>query len=224
MNYLDLITACEKEWQAYTQHDFVKQLALGTLPQSQYLHYLQQDFLFLKHYARAYALAMFKADSLDEMRASLPSVRALLETEIAHHVNYCSQWGLTESDMEALEEDFGTVAYTRYVLDCGMQGDLLDLLVALAPCSLGYAHIGAQLTKEEALAQGTTALDNNPYHQWIEMYAHDDFQQGSAETAARLSRLLENIDRHSEQGKRLIKIFRTATRMEIAFWQQALDQ
>jgi len=27
-------------------------------------HYLQQDFLFLKHYARAFALAIYKSQSL----------------------------------------------------------------------------------------------------------------------------------------------------------------
>ncbi len=34
---------------------------------------------------------------------------------------------------------------TRFVLDRGMAGDLLDLHVALAPCVLGYAEIGTAL-------------------------------------------------------------------------------
>ena len=51
MKHQDLINACREDWQAYTQHAFVQQLAQGTLPQSCYLHYLKQDFLFLKQYA-----------------------------------------------------------------------------------------------------------------------------------------------------------------------------
>lgn len=132
MKYQDLIDACRQDWQEYTKHAFVQQLAKGTLAQPCFLHYLKQDFLFLKQYARAYALAIYKARTLDDMRRALPSVHALLDSEIAHHVTYCGQWGLTESDLENEPEDFGTVAYTRYVLDAGMTGDLVDLYAALA--------------------------------------------------------------------------------------------
>ncbi len=50
--------------------------------------------------------------------------------------------------MEAEVEDFGTVAYTRYVLDAGMTGELVDLYAALAPCAIGYAVIGDNLTQK----------------------------------------------------------------------------
>lgn len=60
MKYQDLIAACESDWQEYTEHAFVQQLALGTLPQPCFLHYLKQDFLFLKQYARAYAWPFIK--------------------------------------------------------------------------------------------------------------------------------------------------------------------
>ncbi|MHC6804344.1 thiaminase II/PqqC family protein, partial [Vibrio antiquarius] len=56
MKYQDLIDACRQDWQEYTEHAFVQQLAKGTLAQPCFLHYLKQDFLFLKQYARAYAL------------------------------------------------------------------------------------------------------------------------------------------------------------------------
>lgn len=154
MNHQDLIQACQSEWNEYTEHHFVQQLALGELAHSSFLHYLKQDFLFLKQYTRAYALAIYKARTLAEMRMALPSVQALLDSEIAHHVAYCGEWGISESEMEEEPEAFGTVAYTRFVLDTGMSGDVIDLYAALAPCSIGYAVIGAQL-----LASGSTVLE-----------------------------------------------------------------
>ncbi|WP_087020055.1 TenA family protein [Thaumasiovibrio subtropicus] len=223
MNHHDLVAACQSEWQGYTEHEFVKSLALGSLAQRHYQHYLQQDFLFLKHYARAFALAIYKSNDLAEMRDSLPVLHGLLDQEIQHHVDYCGQWGLTEADMEAEPEDFGTVAYTRYVLDCGMQGDLVELFVALAPCSIGYGVIGEALLAESAQQAGTTVLEGNPYRSWIEMYGGDDFQHGVEITRQRLDRLLADIPLTSARGQRLIEVFRTATRMEIAFWQQGLN-
>lgn len=218
MKYQDLIEACQSDWQEYTQHDFVQQLAKGTLDQHSFLHYLKQDFLFLKQYARAYALAIYKARTLEDMRRALPSVHALLDSEIGHHVTYCGQWGLTESDLENEPEDFGTVAYTRYVLDAGMTGDLVDLYAALAPCSIGYAVIGKAL-----IESNDTVREGNPYASWIELYGGEEFQSGVAQGAEHFNQLLEEIDLHSPRGQNLIEVFRTATRMEVAFWQQGLD-
>lgn len=218
MKYSDLIAACQSDWQEYTQHSFVQQLASGTLPHECFLHYLKQDFLFLKQYARAYALAIYKARNLEDMRRALPSVSALLETEINHHVTYCGQWGLTESDLENEPEDFGTVAYTRYVLDAGMTGDLVELYAALAPCSIGYAMIGKAL-----LESPNTQLEGNPYRSWIELYGGDEFQSGVAEGAEHFNQLLEEVELNSQRGQNLVDVFKTATRMEVAFWQQGLD-
>ena len=218
MKYQDLIEACQKDWQDYTEHEFVQTLAQGSLPQPCFLHYLKQDFLFLKQYARAYALAIYKANTLADMRRALPSVHALLDSEIGHHVTYCEKWGLTESDLENEPEDFGTVAYTRYVLDAGMTGDLVDLYAALAPCSIGYAVIGKAL-----LEDSKTVLEGNPYRSWIELYGGEEFQTGVAAGAEYFDQLLAEIDINSQRGQKLIHIFKTATRMEVAFWQQGLD-
>lgn len=217
MKYQDLIAACQDDWQEYTEHAFVQQLALGTLPQPCFLHYLKQDFLFLKQYARAYALAIYKARTLEDMRRALPSVHALLDSEIAHHVNYCNQWGLTERDLEAEPEDFGTVAYTRYVLDAGMTGDIVELYAALAPCSIGYAEIGKAL-----MASDATKRDGNPYQSWIELYGGEEFQSGVEQSSLHFNQMLEEIDINSQRGQNLIQVFKTATRMEIAFWQQGI--
>lgn len=218
MNHKQLIEACAENWNHYTQHTFVEQLASGTLDERAYCHYLKQDFLFLKQYARAYALAIYKGRDLKEMRMALPSVQALLDAEISHHIEYSKRWGLQERDLEAEPEAFGTIAYTRYVLDAGMTGDICDLYVALAPCSLGYGVIGQNL-----LSDSNTLLEGNPYRSWIELYGGEEYQSGAQLSATQLDELLADIDINSQKGQHLCQVFDTATRMEIAFWQQGLD-
>ncbi|WP_299012984.1 thiaminase II [uncultured Photobacterium sp.] len=218
MNHQDLINACQQDWGNYTQHTFVTLLAKAELNAKAYLHYLKQDFLFLKHYARAYALAIFKSNTLEEMREPLPGLNALLNSEMSHHIEYCSKWGLTESDMETEPEDFGTVCYTRYVLDTGMAGDRIDLFAALAPCAIGYAEIGNQLANWDE-----TKREGNPYKSWIDLYSGEEFQSGVQDTIERLNHMLNEIPLHSQRGQRLCEIFKTATRMEVAFWQQGLN-
>ena len=36
-------------WEAYVDHDFLRQLATGTLPETCFQYYLVQDYHFLRH-------------------------------------------------------------------------------------------------------------------------------------------------------------------------------
>ena len=43
------------------------------------------------------------------------------------HVEFCAQWGVSFEELVATQESMANVAYTRYVLDVGANGDVLDL-------------------------------------------------------------------------------------------------
>ncbi|UOP01275.1 TenA family protein [Kingella potus] len=137
------------EWRAYTEHGFVRALTDGTLPPECFRHYLKQDYLFLHQYARALALGMYKSGSFGEIRALQQSLNAILE-ETLLHVGFCAEWGLGEDELLREPESAACVAYTRYVLDCGMKGTLADLYAALAPCVIGYAEIGTAVPRWKA--------------------------------------------------------------------------
>jgi len=209
--------ACREDWQAYVGHAFVRGLGAGDLPEKCFRHYLGQDYLFLIHFARAYGLAAFKADTLADVRQAAAGLKAIVDVEMGLHVKYCAEWGLGEAAMAALPEAEATLAYTRYVLETGVAGDLLDLHVALSPCLLGYAEIGRNL-----IADKRTRLAGNPYRAWIEMYAGDDFQALAADEEATLDRLMARRGGAGRMAS-LVKNFRQATRLEAAFWQMGLD-
>ena len=119
-------------WDDYVRHDFVQGMADGTLPRQAFLAYLVQDYRFLIHFSRAWALGVVKAGTLAEMRACVATVDALLNHETSLHVRVCGDAGITAEALEAAEEAPENLAYTRYVLESGYSGDFLDLLAALA--------------------------------------------------------------------------------------------
>lgn len=224
MNYLPdfqlfpkLADASNAEWQAYTAHPFVARLADGTLPESCFRHYLAQDYLFLIQFARAYALAAYKGDTLADIRAAASGMVAILDIEMRLHIDYCARWGIDEAALEAVPEATATMAYTRYVLEKGLQGDLLDLYAALAPCVIGYGEIGATLD-----ADAKTKREGNPYLSWIEMYAGDEYQDVARAHAETLDRLWQTRA-GGERFAALDKTFRQATLLEIDFWQMGLE-
>lgn len=213
-----LVAANAGDWRSYVEHPFVDMLAGGTLPEAAFRHYLVQDYLFLIQFARAYALAAFKGRTLEEMRYGLDGIRAILDGEMALHVRYCAGWGIDAADLETADEDLPTVAYTRFVLDWGVRGDLLDLHVALAPCMIGYAVIGKRL----ATVAGALA-DGNPYAPWIAEYSGEGYQAVGAATIAHLDALADG-GVGAARFHQLSDLFAAACRLEAAFWQMGLDR
>ena len=216
--YSQLKQACQQEWHDYCHHPFVQGIADGSLPMDCFKHYLQQDYLFLIQFSRAYALATYKAGNLQEMREAAASVSGILETEMSLHLGYCAQWGMTEADVINQPEARANMAYTRYVLERGMAGDILDLYTALSPCAVGYAEIGQRLINDPA-----TKKEGNPYWSWIETYGGDEFLEGAIKQVEFLNALAES--RFSEKRlPSLQQTFKNATVLEIGFWQMGMDQ
>jgi thiaminase/transcriptional activator TenA len=204
------------DWRAYTEHEFVRRLADGTLPEGAFRHYLAQDYLFLIHFARAYGLAVYKSETLADMRGAAAAISAILDVEIGLHVHYCAGWGLDEAALAAAPEDPATTAYTDYVLETGLRGDLLDLQVALAPCVVGYGEIGARLAADPA-----TVIEGNPYREWIAMYAGADYQEVAEAARIQLDELFARRG-GPDRAAALEAIFGEATRLETDFWAMGL--
>lgn len=214
MSFFDrLKTAAAAEWKAYTEHPFTNALADGSLPEPAFRRYLVQDYLFLIEFARAYALAMYKSPKLADMREAAAGLSAILDTEMDLHVKLCANWGLSPSDLEQTSPAVETLAYTRYVLDTGMRGDLLALKVALSPCIIGYAEIAKRLASRPDAYAST-----NPYRVWIAEYAGVPYQEVAMKAQAHLESLA-NLYATPAREAELIAIFKEATRLEADFWE-----
>ncbi|MBV9017999.1 MAG: TenA family protein [Alphaproteobacteria bacterium] len=214
--YERLVDAAGETWSHYTRHEFVLRLARGDLPEPAFRRYLVQDYLFLMHFARAWGLAIYKSDTLGEMRRAQSLVAATLDVEVGLHIDYCREWGLSEAGMNAEPEAPETIAYTRFVLDRGLAGDRLELEIALAPCVIGYAEIAA-----ERMADPATRHGGNPYRDWLVMYSGDEYQKIARQAAVALD---EQFARRGGEGRlpALASTFTTAARLEGNFWQMGL--
>ena len=221
MNYGNIFSLWRAEaghnWTRYVEHEFVAGLADGSLPRNAYLHYLKQDYVFLIHFSRAWALAITKAETVEEMRTCAGIVHALINEEIALHVKVCAEAGICEAELFDTEERTENLAYTRYVLDAGHSGDFLDLLATLAPCVMGYGEIGARLGQSS---------DQSNYGDWINTYAGPQYQElctaaGELIDKSVSHRLGENPET-CPRWKTLCKRFDMATKLEIGFWDMGL--
>ncbi|KAJ0302874.1 hypothetical protein COL516b_006918 [Colletotrichum fioriniae] len=201
-------------WKTFVYHPFVMAMGDGTLPMESFKQYLIQDYLYLVHFARANALASYKAKSIADISAGATIVNHI-SREMSLHIDYCKGFGITVPEIEATEEHQGKsiltvhtacTAYTRYVLDVGVSEDWIALQMALAPCLLGYGAVAKQLHGDVK-----TKREENTYWKWIENYVADDYV-GAVRTGSEL------IERHAalqspSSIERLIKIFIHGTKV-----------
>lgn len=206
------------EWAAYTRHAFVQGLGDGSLPRAAFVHYLVQDYVFLVHFSRAWSLGVVKSETLAEMKTCASTVDALVNHEMALHVKTCAAEGISEAELFAATEATENIAYTRYVMDAGLQGDFLDLMAALMPCVMGYGEIGLSLAAQ---------AETSPYSDWINTYADPEYQTVCTNAGSMLdgavAHRLGAKPQDSPRWAQLQARFTKATALEVGFWQMGLD-
>lgn len=211
----DLIEQNKDVWSRYIYHDFVKEVANSTLPKDKFLHYLKQDFLYLKHYLRAYLIAAYKSESLKDMEFFL-SVQKSLFTELNHHQKYCEKFGISKQILENLDEGIGTISYTRYLLDVANTYGIYETLAAILPCAYGYYDFAQKIGKEIPFNK----IDKD-YEEWILMYKSKECIDATMQMKEFANEKLKDIDIKSKQGKNLSRIFKIASECEVSFWEQS---
>ncbi len=201
-------------WGTYVDHAFVRGLGDGTLPRAAFLHYLIQDYVFLVHFSRAWSLAVVKSETIEEMKVCAGTVDALVNHEMALHVETCAAQGISEDQLFNAAEELENLAYTRFVMDAGLSGDFLDLMAALAPCVIGYGEIGARLDN---------SATSETYRNWIDAYACPDYQKvchtvGTMIDDAMARRLGTGSPREAALQSRFTK----AVDLEAKFWDMGM--
>ena len=55
-------------WQSYLKHPFLVKMGENTLDKEKFRKYLIQDFLYLKEYAKVYAMGLIKSDKMENIK------------------------------------------------------------------------------------------------------------------------------------------------------------
>jgi thiaminase/transcriptional activator TenA len=101
------------------------------------------------------------------------------------------------------------------VLDRGIAGDILDLEVALAPCTVGYGEIA--LAIEASPTRGATATPTNRGSPCMPAPRYQALARGAARGSMRWARAM--AARRASRGCRRL---REGARLEADFWRMGL--
>ncbi len=187
---------------------FIRELTVGSLEKAKFQYYIQQDALYLADFGKALALLAVKSDNQEDMLQFLQFAQGAIVVEKALHENYFQQFQITGTPQKAP----ACFAYTHYLLSTTALQPLEIGAAAVLPCFWIYREVGKYIWK-------TATAANNPYQQWIDTYAGDEFD-------ALVSKMIEITNRLASQTTEAVRTqmlaaYAYSSRLEWLFWNDA---
>ncbi|KIK96679.1 hypothetical protein PAXRUDRAFT_825700 [Paxillus rubicundulus Ve08.2h10] len=217
-----LIRSTARLWKEYVQHDFVVQLGKGTLKRSSFIHFIKQDYHYLKYYARGYALLASKSHGFASILAATKIILHI-SSESTMHTSFCAQWGITAEELETTPESPATTAYGAFLIDTGLQGDTTKLLMALAACLLGYGEVGLWLKREAEKSNSWVTWEGNPYLKWMQDYSGEDYQNAVRVGLETIEAVAAADPPSPSRYDEWMAVWEKCVQLERGFWDMAMN-
>lgn len=205
----------DKIWEANYIHPFVQGIGDGSLDVEIFKYYLKQDYAYLIGFSRFFGLAAAKGENLAQMRTLSKILESTLNVEMDLHRQICADFGITPGELESSRPAPNCLAYTSYLLASAYQGDAVEILAALLPCSWGYIEIANRL-KENGLPE------EKHYRQWIETYSSKEFWDLNEWLKSEFDRSAAVVS--EDKARKLQEIFDYSSLWEYMFWEMAYNK
>ena len=200
-------------WNDALNSVFLTKLADGTMEQDMFHEYMIQDSIYLRSYLKIFAFAMTKCETIADMQLFNGMLGYVDEGENITRLNYLKDAGYTDADMDKFPMKKTNKDYCNFLMNYGANGSILEIIMAMFPCMVGYQYVWEQVAlKNPDLMDtyyGPCAADyvNEGYDQYC-LYWYDVVNQKTAGCSR------EELDHLKE-------VFRDASLHETLFWQMA---
>jgi len=215
MNNLSKILKDENydKWtKANFDHPFVQELGNGALPLNKFQYYLKQDYVFLINYCKVLALAASKSSSENMMKRWVSLLNETLNSEMDLHRNFCSDFGISISNLEKTIADTSTKNYCDFLIENANQNSEKFIAVSLLPCQWGYQEIAQSFVKNK--------FETESFHKiWIDSYSSQEYQDVTNWLINHVDEIGKNST--SEEVEKYKQLFRSGIEYEIGFWDSA---
>lgn len=193
----------------------LKELADGSLSGDVFLHYIQQDMLYLKEYSRALAIIAAKAPESEQMLRFLDSSKRAILVEQGLHSDFLKTFGISPEDLDGAAASPSGFAYISFLMNVVQSSSYAVGVAAILPCFWIYWDVGVRIKAMEK-------TPGNPYQAWIDTYGDPEFAEGAraviafADEAATLASAAEY--------QQMLDVFTRAAQYEWMFWQSATER
>lgn len=193
-------------WDEIMDLAFLRELAAGSLRQTDFAFYLDQDAQYLNRYSRALALLSSRAPGQADQIFWAESAREVLEGEAQLHRDW-----LGGHDLEVTSPSPVTLAYTNFLVASVVVEPYVVGAAAVLPCFWLYAEIGMELARANT--------PGHPYHAWLSTYGSEEFNAGARAAIERTEAALAAAS--EEEREQALTAYLRACVYEREFFAQA---
>ena len=145
------------------QHPFVQGLKDGSLPKSNFIHYLEQDMIYLKNYGEEMEMLskLMPIPPMKQLFSQIASDGVQAEEEL--HQFLAETWNVHPATVVSGSTQ-GYMDFTRHYLE---SDDPALAIAALLPCFWVYNEVGHFIAD-------TPLSDDHPYKAWIQTYESEE--------------------------------------------------
>ena len=208
-----LLAAAKDIWDAYNEHPFVMGIQEGTLPKDNFRFYMIQDSIYLRDYAKTFAVGVAKAKSLETADLFAKYI-PVMNGELNVHKGYLARLGVTQEEMDQARASLDNLSYTSYMLRVAYEEGEAEILAAILSCAYSYEIIAKNIVKNRP-----GSVDDEFYGDWIRGYASEGYAKDNVILLETLDRL--TVHYTDAQIRHLCDVFVACSRYEQAFWEMS---
>lgn len=199
---------------AILAHPFITGLTDGTLPEAAFAHFVVQDGLYLRDYARALAVVATRAPRPEAMQMFARHAADAVAAELELHSALLPELGISAAEAEAAEPTPVNLAYTSYLLATTRGGSYAEGVGVVLPCYWIYWEVGKELVRRGS--------PDSRFQRWIDTYSAEEFGDVVRDVIAEADRVGALL---SEAERAVVaRHYRATSRYEWMFWDSAYRQ
>ncbi|MES2865339.1 MAG: bifunctional hydroxymethylpyrimidine kinase/phosphomethylpyrimidine kinase [Actinomycetota bacterium] len=198
---------------------FIRALADGTLDRGAFIHYLEQDALYLSGYARVLADAARLAPTAAEQAFWANSAHGSIVGELELHAQWLTPGGGVSDETFSAAPSTTTTAYLDHLRSTAYAGDYAQLIAALLPCFWLYTDLGTRLGDGRFGEYARSPA--HPYASWLHTYADESFAEATRQAIEYVASAAAASD--AAGRGRMLRAFEASAQHELAFFAEPLE-
>lgn len=210
-----LLETTKEIWESYNTHPFVMGIQNGDLEKDKFRYYIMQDFLYLKDYAKTFAVGVAKAKSVETANLFAKYI-AVMNGELDVHSGYMGKLHVTQEEIDNMKPSLDNLSYTSYMLRVAYEEGEAEILAAILSCAYSYEVIAKKI-----VMNAPNSVNDDFYGDWISGYASEEYAADNAVLLETLDAL--TVHYTESQIRHLVDIFVACSRHELAFWQMSWE-
>ncbi len=199
-------------FQAILKHPFNQELANGTLPVAKFCYYIEQDSVYLLHFAQALTAIASRMNDPLLLSAFIKFAEGAIiaEQELVHQY-YLGKFAYKKTKQQSL----ACLAYNNFLISQSQSTAVEVAIAAVVPCFWIYYAVGKHI-------YSLSDQKHNPYYKWIETYASPEFEMSVKKVISIMDEF--SLKASTSVKAEMVKAFGLSCQLEWHFWNDAYHE